>query len=260
LLVVAPTAVAFTQIASQAGVGAALGTLQPSLYGPFVGIGGVWGLCVDLAVIAAPAALLTQGRREPGTTLRGTAVAMAALMWSVVLIAAHTALGDPNLWVLLVNVVPLGGIAVQAATHDWRQVLVTAGIAFLLSGGSALLMGTPIGSLAPVTLAPISVLILGSWPLLAGAEDHLNDRPVLALVALNALNALDAALTSFGLSQDQVEELNPLIEQLGFGSKLLVGAVASFGIYKIRPQSLAVPTAALALVVLWHLLGLVILT
>jgi hypothetical protein len=83
------------------------------------------------------------------------------------------------------------------------------------------------------------------------ASDERSSRryPLFLLVAVNGLNAADAILIDLSIRWGIATELNPVASALGIGGKLVLVAVASFLLYRIRPRVLLWPTLALATVV-----------
>lgn len=80
-------------------------------------------------------------------------------------------------------------------------------------------------------------------------------RPLGLLVAVNALNVLDAALTVLWIEMGIAVEGNPLVDAIGFPAKVVVVAVGSYVVYRLRPRWLLVPVVALAAVCAYHLVG-----
>jgi hypothetical protein len=80
--------------------------------------------------------------------------------------------------------------------------------------------------------------------------------PVFLLLAVNALNAADAILTDASVRYGLATELNPVASLLGIKGKLILVAVASYLLYRIRPRALVWPTLALAVVVVYIAIGL----
>jgi hypothetical protein len=76
------------------------------------------------------------------------------------------------------------------------------------------------------------------------------------LVMVNALNAADAILTDLSIRWGLATELNPVASLLGTWGKLALVAVASYLLYRIRPQALIWPTLALAAVVGYIVIGM----
>jgi hypothetical protein len=82
--------------------------------------------------------------------------------------------------------------------------------------------------------------------------------PLFLLVAVNGLNAADAILTDLSIRRGIATELNPVASALGSGGKLVLVAVASYLLYRIRPRALLWPTLALAAVVCYIAIALVL--
>ena len=79
--------------------------------------------------------------------------------------------------------------------------------------------------------------------------------PLALLVAVNALNVADAALTVLWIEMGIALEANPIVDAMGFPAKVVVVAVGSYAVYRLRPRWLIVPIVALALVCVYHLAG-----
>jgi hypothetical protein len=92
------------------------------------------------------------------------------------------------------------------------------------------------------------------------ASDERTSRryPLFLLVAVNGLNAADAILTDLSIRRGIATELNPVASALGSGGKLVLVAVASYLLYRIRPRALLWPTLALAAVVCYIAIALVL--
>jgi hypothetical protein len=92
-----------------------------------------------------------------------------------------------------------------------------------------------------------------------GAGAGISRRSSLELLgAVNGLNVADALLTDLSIRWGLATELNPVASALGTGGKLALVAVASCLLYLIRPRALLWPALALAAVVLYIGIGLLL--
>jgi hypothetical protein len=113
---------------------------------------------------------------------------------------------------------------------------------------------------AVALLSPLFVVAIASssWPAWVHGFQRSTDRPLGTLVLLNCLNVADALLTGIGISRGVASEFNPVVDFIGLPLKIVLVAVASIAVYRMRPAWLPYPTAALLLVFGYHLSGLVI--
>ncbi len=88
-----------------------------------------------------------------------------------------------------------------------------------------------------------------------GALAVLMGSPLALLVMVNALNVADAALTVLWIEMGIALEANPIVDAMGFPAKVVLVAVGSYAVYRLRPRWLIVPIVALALVCVYHLAG-----
>lgn len=86
----------------------------------------------------------------------------------------------------------------------------------------------------------------------------LEGEALVAYLVLNALNLLDATLTWYVLRRGLAFEGNPVIGVIGLPGKIILVAIAGWLLAHLRPRALLVPIVALALVALWTLAGVII--
>jgi hypothetical protein len=119
------------------------------------------------------------------------------------------------------------------------------------------------GEMVAYTVALVRPLVIvavasASWPLWLRMVASSRDHPLGGLIVINALNIADAVLTWIGVSQGDARELNPVVSAIGLPWKVILVAVVSVAIYRLRPAWLPYPTGVMLLVVAYHLSGLVI--
>jgi hypothetical protein len=73
---------------------------------------------------------------------------------------------------------------------------------------------------------------------------------------LNGLNLVDAALTMVVLRAGIALEANPFVRLIGLPGKLILVAVASAILVRLRPVALLIPIAGMLAAVGWTLTGL----
>jgi hypothetical protein len=146
----------------------------------------------------------------------------------------------------------------------WAPFLVPA----LLVGwvlGSFLLVsrvsGAPWPPAADFLLLPLAPAVLVTlagtmWQPLSEKFNHNPGKHALfLLVAVNALNGADAILTELALRSGQATEFNPVASGLGSIGKVALVGLASYLLYRIRPNALFWPMVLLALVIAYHAAG-----
>jgi hypothetical protein len=98
--------------------------------------------------------------------------------------------------------------------------------------------------------------LLGAAALpLSRAFSRLEERPLQLLAGCNVLNIADAILTAVLLSRGAASEANPVVRLISLPGKVALVALASIAIYRWRPRALIWPVIGLALVIVWHVVG-----
>ena len=262
MLVIGPDLEQALTIWQSAGLSLTIQHASDLASAPFTGRADAVGLLIDACLVGIPG--LAAFKRVPPTTIRPlpiVPVVVACAAASVVIGGLHAARATDNpLWIGATLLIATAIAAALTAGGRWWYLAASVVAAFLLGEGTAILLGLPANPSLSVLAAPIGTLIVGLWPVAERASAGMFARPLRTLVALNGVNAADALLTSTALRGHRVEELNPLIVRTGFLPKLVIGAFASYAIYRLRPRWLILPTTVLALVVLWHLIGAALLT
>lgn len=210
---------------------------------------------VEWFVVAAPAVALlgkTDHRRRwfPSAT-HAAVLAACALMAAMFTMIGGGHTYNPDWYTVIHEDLPRSVMLFTAgAGIGWRR----GRWPWLLAGVvAALLMGY--GTLGPFALVAAFV-VAACWEPLAGRLDRTAETsPLVPLVALNALNVADAALTHWAIRAGMAAEANPVVDVIGLPGKVLLVAVASWLIHRLRPRALWWPTAALAVVFVWHLAG-----
>lgn len=225
-------------------------------WGP-LGILGWFGGPVLLMLVLAPGYLLTR-RRHPqpihpplGWNEAAGFAAALLLVGMVTYLALSLSPYGMDLANVAVDLAPLVlfGAALGSAKGWWPWAHIAVGFLFGITSGWATNILWPL-----VLAAPLSAL----WQPIAHSVRTSMTRPLSVLIVLNVLNAADAALTQFGVATGVVTEVNPFVENVGMPVKIVLVAGASVLIYRLRPKALVWPTLALAAVVVWHLIGLII--
>lgn len=132
--------------------------------------------------------------------------------------------------------------------------------AVLLSGLAAALLPFPIGwssllassLLWKAALMATILLIAAQVRRLAGWIEVMRGHPTGLLLTVNALNAVDALVTWYALRTRHSLELNPVVRASGLVPKLILVGVASYLVWRVRPDWLVVAVLALTLVVAYH--------
>lgn len=225
-------------------------------WGPLV-ILGWFGGPVLLLLVLAPGFLVSRRRhpqlaRPPFGWNEAAGLSAALLLVGMVTYLALTlspyAMDIASVAVGLAPVV-LFGAALGTAKGWWPWTHLTAGLVVAMTSGWTTILLVPL-----VLAAPMAAL----WQPIAHSMQTSSRRPLSVLIALNVLNAADAALTRFAVSTGMATEANPLVENVGMPVKLVLVAAASVVIFRVRPKALIWPTLALAVVAVWHVMGLII--
>lgn len=186
------------------------------------------------------------------------AVGMLAYLWDV--FAPYGGAGWSELETYLLLFVVGAGIGTRRGWWPWVHVI--SGLVI----GEALLQGLvsiTVGSwtdafwvraatFVATPLVAAAWLPLGSW-LRERSEGGLG-----MLMWLNGLNVADAVLTEIAVVSGRAMEVNPLIDLAGWPAKIVGVGLASWLLWRYRPQTLVWPTLALGAVFLWHLVGLAV--
>jgi uncharacterized protein DUF5658 len=234
------------------------------------------GASLDLAVVLAPAFVLSRGvapHRWPGP---GDAAAFAAvgLAIGVAILVDRTALvvtGDnPNVPVFVAA--SAFGIAagMRRPWWPWAHIVAVAGLSTALTS-LVLIVADPFnplalsvwGSSVVFTLedaAPyvICVLVVSCWEPLAHLTRRAIETPISLVVAVNAMNLVDAVLTEVAIRSGGAVELNPVVRVGGIPLKLALVGVVTWLLYRRRPRALLLPAVVLAWVVCYHLSGIIV--
>jgi hypothetical protein len=91
---------------------------------------------------------------------------------------------------------------------------------------------------------------------MARAFERLRDAPLAAVVLLNVLNVADAVLTWIAVRSHQAVEANPVVRLLGLPAKVLIVALISVFLYRLRPRAIVWGVAVMVAVIAWHVAGL----
>ena len=79
--------------------------------------------------------------------------------------------------------------------------------------------------------------------------------PLGLLLVVNVLNVVDAVLTVLWIELGIAREANPIVDAIGFPAKIVGVAILSAAAAVLRPRALLVPIVALALVVVYPVVG-----
>ena len=255
-----------------AGAGPRLPEALGAWAGPLASPERVWlGAAVDAALVLLPllAWRLMPRRRAAAASSHLDAPTVVALAWS-----------GAAIWLVMY----FRDLSVGLGTS--RADLPTVGALFVIAAATGALGVGDLLVLALVTLSlgtsmlyPILQGQLPSWsadlvpalpeaaatiaglcwrPLRAAIRSFQHRAPVSIAMAVNALNVADVVLTRFDLHHLHAIEANPVVRLIGWPIKLLVVAVATWYLQKVRPTALVWPLLALAGVLAWHLGGIVV--
>ncbi len=231
------------------------------------------GTMVDLLLLAIPlSSPLRVWRVRLNRSNFGMSTMAASVVAAVVVVLVYrtVAIKDaaPELSATL-SMIAFGALAgIAKPRFLWVHVLLAAAASGASTGwlaaaivspteGFALREGVPYFSSIFVPLLCLTVAA-SSWEPVKAFAVRLQGTPKSMLVIVNSLNIADALLTARGVNSGDVEELNPLIKAIGFPAKIVLVAVASWMIYRLRPRFLLWPTLVLLLLFVYHLSGLVI--
>ena len=226
------------------------------------------GASVDLGLALVPAAVLLASERFPQTAqgrfpdvdmeLKVASIAFCLYVLAID-VWVGSMLGQPVAWqdgyALWAIVVPtcLFGILMGLRHPRWLALLV---LIPLLSWWELALYATngglhlwPSLGQAKQALPLVGLtLLLAAWEPLSYGLAQLRRSKVALLVILNSLNIADAFLTAFAIRSEQAVEANALIRVIGLPGKVLLVALASWLLVRIRPRALIWPTLGLAAV------------
>jgi hypothetical protein len=265
------------------------------VFGRFpAGVGGGWGpgtlgcpsalavgwgpAVIQSALVIAPAVALvltlrSLGREgEAGPDWARPAPATALTIGCFLLAAFATwgllwawALTDflPGSWTgLLPGVLPLFVFGVLLGTLEIRWSWSLVAFPVLLSTGWLSLLLLPgsdwpdfvlgLRSTVPFIVVPP---ITAAWGPLSRVLRRLDEQPLAALAAVNALNVADALFTQYGLHTEGAVEANPVVRAIGLPGKVVLVAVLSVLLFRVRPRALAWVVLALCAVIVWHATG-----
>ena len=239
---------------------------RPWLAGPWI------GALVDLALVLIPIMMATRSIPRPfpiraGALTKlsvGIALALVAMTYRTVAV-----LDNPPEISVIFAVVSFGllagfprphwlvGHAVMATASTGTAAAVLVAAALAPSQDFGLNEGIPYftNSLLPLLGLTLAASV---WHPVRSAIIRLREHQLALLLVANFLNVADAILTAVAVRSGAAVELNPVVRYGGLPLKVIVVALASAIVYRIRPRALIWPTLILFLVFAYHLNGLFI--
>jgi hypothetical protein len=182
------------------------------------------------------------------------AALITALTWSIV-DGSSLFSGSDRAWTLVAF-----GACISLAGWRWLLAILPASLLFAGVVHSLLTPEMPAFPGWVTTWVFLSALAVEAslWLPAARLVQRFEARPAWLFAMINLLNVLDAVFTWFVVSSGRGTEANPVIRALGLPIKVVVVALASGLILRLRPKWLWVPLVAMVAVNIWHLSGLVI--
>lgn len=208
--------------------GPAVAVMLTTRPGPDTVRGSRWQAMLGVSLVAVPAGLVFLTVRVVEGRLPAETIAAAAALFVVGLAVGRR----PGWW-------------------PWSHV----GIAVLIGFPFQVARADPVGIAA--AWAPLLAVVLWSaqHDRVVRGWGRLTRSPLRLVIALNALNVADALLTQFAIDQGRALEANPVVAAAGMGAKIVLVAVVSLILYRIRPRALIVPCFLLASVLAYHAAG-----
>ena len=233
------------------------------------------GASVDLTLALAPSlVLLVTGCARPERKASLQAVPLEFKMSALVLCLyvvglyawTRTVLGGATWWLdsegVWVVVVPVCLFGALLGLGDLRRsnTIVAVSILtwwqFTLHANDGHLHSLPTLTQVVQTLPLVALVgLFAAWQPAARGLERLSQSTVALILTLNILNVADALLTGAGLSTGETAELNPVIRFIGLPAKIIVVAIGSLILARLRPRALIWPVLVFAAVLGWHIAG-----
>jgi len=225
------------------------------------------------AVIAATVAAASPGRASgPGAVMRRVravrvrpeAVAALALccffLWLAVSSTTEAAADPTQPWSAVPGLLPPFLFGLLLGTRRPRLVWAAVAVPFLFQVDASAFLWPSVQATTSATLSAMPFVAMCAVGVAYGpmtrAFERLRDAPLAAVTLLNLLNVADAVLTWIAVRSHQAVEANPVVRMLGLPAKVLIVALISVFLYRLRPRAIVWGVAVMVAVIAWHVAGL----